>query len=117
MKFFLIFFLRGRRLFEKRKTGLELKTKKGRKTIVRYNLRNIRILGYVFLKICHFFGFSALYIETCFLVSLLLPAPRDVRGVFYASVAERPNAAMGGTVGGAACRVPSVRVLPEAPFF
>lgn len=48
--------------------------------------------------------------------SFFLLAPRDVRGVFYASVAERPNAAMGGTVGGAACCVSSVRVRPEAPF-
>ena len=85
----------------------------------------------------------ALYIETCFLACLCLSsfAPRDVRGELFSdseiarlrsceiareihqlkittvSVAERPNAVIGGTVGGAACRVSSVRVRPETPFF
>ena len=36
--------------------------------------------------------------------------------IIIVSVAERPNAAIGGTVGGAACRVSSVRVRPETPF-
>ena len=130
-------------IFRKRKIGFELKTDINRKLLVHCKLRNINILRDVFQKTCPFFSLFQLYIETCFLACLCLSsfAPRDVRGELFSdceiarsrsceiarekhqlkittvSVAERPNAVIGGTVGGAACRVSSVRVRPETPFF
>ena len=133
-------------VFEERKIKFELKISMKEIMFLGHKCVFIKHLTYIFKNSFWKTDLFALYIETCFLACLCLSsfAPRDVRGELFSdseiarlrsceiarlrekkhqlkittvSVAERPNAAMGGTVGGAACRVSSVRVRPETPFF